>query len=204
MDELIKRLRDFSSLLRESDTLTRYNCFDAEADDIDAVIARNKAMEVDIAENDALIDTLRDRIAALEAQIAAAEKQEPVAYLRDVAQLSDWLLTDPQTTEKLHFAGPLESDFRNLQRVRMESKSGNVWTLIAGLEEGYLSTSERMDNLFAAVGEESKREDRRVKNLIDACEGELDGIVVTDAQARAILDYVDMDGLAGLADKESK
>lgn len=66
-------------------------------------------------------------------------------------QLADWLLTDPQTGEPLHFAGPLERDLLGLTRVRMESKSGAVWTLTAGLREGYLTASERMQNIREAA-----------------------------------------------------
>ena len=71
-----------------------------------------------------------------------------------VRQLADWLLTDPQTGEILHFAGPLERDFLGLSRVKMQSAIGDVWTLTAGLREGYLTASERMANLRAALAEE--------------------------------------------------
>ncbi|WP_234775228.1 Lar family restriction alleviation protein [Paraburkholderia tropica] len=79
---------------------------------------------------------------------AAASKNS-----RDVTQLADWLLTDPQTGEKLHFAGPLEPDFLRFSRVKMESKSGAVWTLSARLEEGYLTASERLENIKRAAKE---------------------------------------------------
>ena len=72
---------------------------------------------------------------------------------RDAAQLSQWLLTDPETGERLRFAGPLERDFLGLSRVRMESASGAVWTLIAGIKEGYLTASERMENIRLAAAE---------------------------------------------------
>ncbi|MDQ7981938.1 hypothetical protein QYH69_32460 [Paraburkholderia sp. SARCC-3016] len=73
----------------------------------------------------------------------------------DKKQLADWLLVDPETGAKLTFAGPLERDFLGLSRVKMTSEDGAVWTLTAGLKEGYLTASERMANLRKAVVEES-------------------------------------------------
>jgi len=72
---------------------------------------------------------------------------------RDAEQLSQWLLTDPETGERLRFSGPLESDFLGLSRVKMESASGAVWTLTAGIKEGYLTASERMGNIRRAAAD---------------------------------------------------
>jgi hypothetical protein len=85
---------------------------------------------------------------------ALARDEASAAKGRDVKQLADWLLTDPQTGEPLHFAGPLERDFLRMSRVKMESKSGGVWTLTAGLKEGYLTAAERMSNLEQVAAEE--------------------------------------------------
>lgn len=82
-----------------------------------------------------------------------APPTSPVASERDAAQLADWLLTDPQTGERLHFAGPLEPDFLRFSRVRMQSKSGATWTLSARLEEGYLTAAERLENIKRATRE---------------------------------------------------
>jgi len=71
----------------------------------------------------------------------------------DAAQLTDWLMTDPQTGEKLRFAGPLEPDFLRFSRVKLEGKSGAVWTLSARLEEGYLTAEERLENIKRAARE---------------------------------------------------
>lgn len=73
---------------------------------------------------------------------------------RDVTQLADWLLTDPMTGEQLFFAGPLEPDFLRFSRVKLQSKSGAVWTLSARLEEGYLTPSERLENIKRAAREQ--------------------------------------------------
>jgi hypothetical protein len=75
-------------------------------------------------------------------------------------QLADWLLTDPSTGSDLHFAGPLERDFLGMSRVRMQSAEGAVWTLTAGLKEGYLTAEQRLENLKrnAAAEREEARE----------------------------------------------
>lgn len=82
------------------------------------------------------------------APAAAAPKDD-----RETAQLADWLLTDPQTGEKLHFAGPLEPDFLRFSRVKLQSSSGAVWTLSARLEEGYLTAEQRLANIKRAAQE---------------------------------------------------
>jgi hypothetical protein len=85
---------------------------------------------------------------------AADSQAASVPQGRDAKQLADWLLTDPQTGAPLHFAGPLERDFLRMSRVKMESTSGDVWTLTAGLKEGYLTAAERMSNLERVAAEE--------------------------------------------------
>jgi uncharacterized coiled-coil protein SlyX len=70
-DDLIKRLRDIG------EEETGYGVRNEAADLIEQQAARIKAMEVDMAENDALIDELRAQVAALE----SAEKEGvPVAW----------------------------------------------------------------------------------------------------------------------------
>ena len=78
---------------------------------------------------------------------------------RDAQQICDWLLTDPQTGENLRFAGPLEPDFLRFSHVKMQSESGAVWTLSARLEEGYLTASERMENIKRVASEEKAEGD---------------------------------------------
>ncbi|WP_175836996.1 hypothetical protein [Burkholderia anthina] len=89
------------------------------------------------------------------APAASADETGKQGAKRDARQLADWLLTDPQTGEKLHFAGTLERDFLGLSRVKMQSATGDVWTLTAGLQEGYLTATERMANIRAAATEET-------------------------------------------------
>lgn len=84
-----------------------------------------------------------------------AQQPARASEARDSQQLADWLLTDPQTGEPLHFAGPLESDFLRFSRVKMQSKSGAVWTLSARLEEGYLTATERLENIKRAAREDA-------------------------------------------------
>jgi hypothetical protein len=98
--------------------------------------------------------THREMVDALRARQAAAIDKQDKQPNRDTKQLADWLLIDPQTGEPLHFAGPLERDFLRMSRVKMESKSGDVWTLTAGLKEGYLTSAERMANLEKVAAEE--------------------------------------------------
>lgn len=94
-----------------------------------------------------------EELLRLARQPAAIDKQDKQPN-RDTKQLADWLLIDPQTGEPMHFAGPLERDFLRMSRVKMESKSGDVWTLTAGLKEGYLTSAERMANLEKVAAEE--------------------------------------------------
>ncbi|WP_052391756.1 hypothetical protein [Paraburkholderia bannensis] len=97
---------------------------------------------------------LRRAHAALKTVKAASADVGAPSLSRDAAQLTDWLLTDPQSGSKLRFAGPLERDLLGLSRVRMENERGEAWTLTAGLHEGYLTAAERMANIRAAAKEE--------------------------------------------------
>jgi hypothetical protein len=129
------------------------------ADMKDHEIAQTVNQLRDIAREYGQTQQLRERIAAVVVpllsgrQPAAIDKQDKQPN-RDTKQLADWLLIDPQTGEPLHFAGPLERDFLRMSRVKMESKSGDVWTLTAGLKEGYLTSAERMANLEKVAAEE--------------------------------------------------
>ena len=93
------------------------------------------------------------------ATISSMKAHERAAK-RDVRQLADWLLTDPQTGSNLHFSGPLERDFLGMSRVKMQSEAGDTWTLTAGLKEGYLSAEQRAGNMLriAAIEREEARE----------------------------------------------
>lgn len=95
------------------------------------------------------VEQMLDGDEAIPAEARGADK-------RDAEQISSWLLTDPETGERLRFAGPLEKDFFGLSRVRMETASGSVWTLTAGLTEGYLSAAERMANIHLAASRDGK------------------------------------------------
>lgn len=88
-----------------------------------------------------------------QARASSANETGAEGAKRDVRQLAHWLLTDPQTGESLHFAGPLEPDFLRFSRVKLQGKSGAVWTLSARLEEGYLTAEERLANIKRAAQE---------------------------------------------------
>ncbi|ARL57150.1 hypothetical protein [Burkholderia pseudomallei] len=59
-----------------------------------------------------------------QARASSANETGAEGAKRDVRQLAHWLLTDPQTGESLHFAGPLEPDFLRFSRVKLQGKSG--------------------------------------------------------------------------------
>jgi hypothetical protein len=108
--------------------------------------------------------TILALIDRLERAEATPTPQADAAPSRDVAQLADWLLIDPQTGKRLTFAGPLERDFLGMSRVKMASADGeNVWTLTAGLKEGYLTADERAANLSRIA--EQEREEAREPSL---------------------------------------
>lgn len=107
------------------------------------------------------LDKALDKLATPAPLAEFATTEATDAKQRDVKQLADWLLTDPQTGQRLTFAGPLERDFLGMSRVKMASScDGNVWTLTAGLKEGYRTTEERVANMrrIAAEERESARE----------------------------------------------
>ncbi|HDR9153835.1 TPA: hypothetical protein QDB05_000255 [Burkholderia vietnamiensis] len=93
-----------------------------------------------------------DVVRGMSSAIAPTAKN-PGAMTKAEKQLADWLLTDPQTGDSLHFAGPLEPDFLRFSRIKMQSKSGAVWTLSARLEEGYFTAEERLANIKRAAQE---------------------------------------------------
>jgi len=108
-----------------------------------------RTLRAQMAESSPLVQAHRSEDGNYSAPAAQAD--------RNAAQLCDWLLTDPQSGERLRFAGPLENDFMRLSRVRMESESGSIWTLTAKLEEGYLTASQRMANIKAAALNEGQQ-----------------------------------------------
>ncbi|WP_250501935.1 hypothetical protein [Caballeronia sp. AZ7_KS35] len=74
---------------------------------------------------------------------------------KDEKQLIEWLLRDPNTNERLEFAGPPEPQ-GFLTRVKMRSIEGDEWTLVAGFREGWLTPQERLANLRKAMAEEKE------------------------------------------------
>lgn len=86
-----------------------------------------------------------------ELEAAAADKRaakKPDAMTKAVKQLADWLLTDPNEGNPLCFAGPPEPFVLGLSRVKMRSIAGDEWTLIAGLQEGWLNAEQRAANFW--------------------------------------------------------
>ncbi|WP_175994835.1 hypothetical protein [Burkholderia vietnamiensis] len=74
--------------------------------------------------------------------------KKPDAMTKAVKQLADWLLTDPNEGNPLCFAGPPEPFVLGLSRVKMRSIAGDEWTLIAGLQEGWLTAEQRASNFW--------------------------------------------------------
>lgn len=113
MDELIKRLRDYAEF--ESNSRAKAMCDAADA--LEAANARNKTMEMDIAENDALIDSLRDKVAELEARLDQTE--------RDCAEMAKHCWDFEAQTNK----APADSEFvKNLKRDLLMSKATHNFT----------------------------------------------------------------------------
>ncbi|MBY4674519.1 hypothetical protein K6W12_28250 [Burkholderia multivorans] len=74
--------------------------------------------------------------------------KEPDAMTKAVKQLADWLLTEPNEGNPLCFAGAPEPFVLGLSRVKMRSVAGDEWTLIAGLQEGWLTAEQRAANFW--------------------------------------------------------
>ncbi|MDN7820478.1 hypothetical protein [Burkholderia vietnamiensis] len=74
--------------------------------------------------------------------------KKPDVMTKAVKQLADWLLTDPNEGNPLCFAGPPEPFVLGLSRVKMRSIAGDEWTLIAGLQEGWLNAEQRASNFW--------------------------------------------------------
>lgn len=74
--------------------------------------------------------------------------KKPDVMTKAVKQLADWLLTDPNEGNPLCFAGPPEPFVLGLSRVKMRSIAGDEWTLIAGLQEGWLTAEQRASNFW--------------------------------------------------------
>lgn len=93
------------------------------------------------------------------------------ATTKAVKQLADWLLTEPNDGNPLCFAGAPEPTVLGLSRVKMRSVSGDEWTLIAGLHEGWLTAEERAANFFRIAKlerEEVEREEGAAQQEPDA------------------------------------
>ncbi|MBR8083111.1 hypothetical protein KDX23_10180 [Burkholderia vietnamiensis] len=97
--------------------------------------------------NPAVDSPARDfRLSSEPADERAAKKSD--AMTKAVKQLADWLLTDPNEGNPLCFAGPPEPFVLGLSRVKMRSIAGDEWTLIAGLQEGWLTAEQRASNFW--------------------------------------------------------
>lgn len=131
--------------------------------------------------SDELICRLRDCAREIEAMRAASDAS--------ARQLIDWLLTDPETGSRLTFAGPLESDFLRMSRVKMASADGAIWTLTAGLREGYLTASERLANIRKAAAED----DTEMQPVHIGADGQESFLAPSPAQPTP--DYIDLQGL---------
>lgn len=79
---------------------------------------------------------------------SAPTTKNPDAMTQAVKQLADWLLTEPNDGNPLCFAGPPEPFALGLSRVKMRSVAGTEWTLIAGLQEGWLTAEQRAANFW--------------------------------------------------------
>lgn len=79
---------------------------------------------------------------------------QPISKERDVEQLVNLLMVNPENGQRFTFAGPLESWGMGLNQVKVMDGDGNVWTLVAGLREGYKTEAQRNANLLRAVEEE--------------------------------------------------
>lgn len=90
-------------------------------------------------------DQQQSRADALTDERAA---KKPDAMTKSVKQLADWLLTEPNDGNPLCFAGPPEPFVLGLSRVKMRSVAGTEWTLIAGLQEGWLTAEQRAANFW--------------------------------------------------------
>ncbi|HDR8953398.1 ead/Ea22-like family protein [Burkholderia vietnamiensis] len=113
-----------------------------EAATPDAIVALLDKMDAMESEN----NRLRAELEATAADKRAAKK--PDAMTKAVKQLADWLLTDPNEGNPLCFAGPPEPFVLGLSRVKMRSIAGDEWTLIAGLQEGWLNAEQRAANFW--------------------------------------------------------
>ncbi|PXX41120.1 MULTISPECIES: hypothetical protein [Burkholderia] len=87
-----------------------------------------------------------------------------------VKQLADWLLTEPNDGNPLCFAGPPEPAVLGLSRVKMRSVTGTEWTLIAGLQEGWLTAEQRAANFWRIAklerAEVAREDDAQVDALL--------------------------------------
>ncbi|KVS06737.1 hypothetical protein WK29_23590 [Burkholderia vietnamiensis] len=116
---------------------------------LDAEKARDERNRAHVKLNAEWIEKTNALRAELEA--AAADKRaakKPDAMTKAVKQLADWLLTDPNEGNPLCFAGPPEPFVLGLSRVKMRSIAGDEWTLIAGLQEGWLNAEQRAANFW--------------------------------------------------------
>ncbi|ABO57473.1 hypothetical protein LA345_00835 [Burkholderia vietnamiensis] len=87
---------------------------------------------------------------------------------RAVKQLADWLLTEPNDGNPLCFAGPPEPTVLGLSRVKMRSIAGAEWTLIAGLQEGWLTAEQGAANFWRIAKLEREEVAREEASQSDA------------------------------------
>lgn len=96
------------------------------------------------------------------------EIKTPDAMTKAVKQLADWLLTEPNEGMPLCFAGPPEPTVLGLSRVKMRSVAGTEWTLIAGLQEGWLTAEQRAANFLRIAKLEREEVAREEAAQVDA------------------------------------